>query len=50
MALAHAIRNKVEAAYRRRDLLERRRHLMAEWEDFCTTPIGGEKVIQLKAA
>ena len=49
MALAHAIRNKVEAAYRRRDLLERRRTLMMEWEDFCTTPIG-DKVIQLKAA
>jgi len=49
MALAHAIRNKVEAAYRRRDLLERRRHLMAEWEDFCTAPLS-ENVIQLKAA
>ena len=49
MALAHSIRNKVEAAYRRRDLLERRRHLMAEWEAFCITPIS-EKVIQLKAA
>lgn len=49
MALAHSIRSKVEAAYRRRDLLERRRHLMADWEEFCTTP-AGEKIIQLKAA
>ena len=36
MALAHAIGNKVEAAYRRKDLLERRRILMKEWEKFCT--------------
>jgi integrase len=49
MALAHAIRNKVEAAYRRRDLLERRRQLMADWEEFCNTPVC-EKIILLKAA
>ncbi len=35
MALAHAIENKVEAAYRRGDLLEKRRSLMAEWAKFC---------------
>ena len=35
MALAHTISNKVEAAYRRRDLLSRRRSLMADWEAFC---------------
>ncbi|UHS63456.1 integrase arm-type DNA-binding domain-containing protein [Agrobacterium vaccinii] len=32
MALAHAIENKVEAAYRRGDLFEKRRELMTEWE------------------
>jgi integrase len=32
MALAHAISNKVEAAYRRGDMLERRRKMMAAWE------------------
>lgn len=31
MALAHKIENKVEAAYRRGDLLEKRRELMNEW-------------------
>ncbi|MCQ2002372.1 tyrosine-type recombinase/integrase [Rhizobium sp. NRK18] len=31
MALAHTIENKVEAAYRRGDLLEKRRELMAGW-------------------
>ena len=35
MALAHTIENKVEAAYRRGDLLERRRQLMADWAAFC---------------
>lgn len=33
MALAHTIENKVEAAYRRGDLLERRRELMEEWSE-----------------
>ena len=35
MALAHAIGNKVEAAYRRGDLFEKRRRLMAEWAEYC---------------
>ena len=30
-ALAHMVRNKVEAAYARSDLFERRRHLMDDW-------------------
>lgn len=36
MALAHAIRNKAEAAYRRGSLLEKRRHLMDAWADYLT--------------
>ena len=35
MALAHAIDNKVEAAYRRGDLFEKRRLLMLDWAKFC---------------
>jgi len=35
MALAHVIGNKVEAAYRRGDLFDKRRQLMAEWAKFC---------------
>ena len=35
MALAHSIPNKVEAAYRRGDLLKIRMNLMVEWEKFC---------------
>ena len=34
LALAHAIKNKAEAAYRRGDQLERRRTLMNEWERY----------------
>ena len=36
MALAHAIRNKAEAAYRRGALLDRRRVLMDEWETYLS--------------
>ena len=36
MALAHTVANKVEAAYRRGDLLEKRKGLMDEWWSFAT--------------
>lgn len=36
MALAHTIENKAEAAYRRGDMLERRRPLMQEWADYVS--------------
>jgi integrase len=35
-ALAHAIPNKVEAAYRRTDFLAKRRDLMRDWADYCS--------------
>ena len=38
MALAHAIESKVEAAYRRGDLFAKRRGLMVDWAEFCSTP------------
>jgi len=34
-ALAHAIENKTEAAYRRGNLLEKRRTMMHAWGDYC---------------
>jgi integrase len=34
LALAHTIKNKAEAAYRRGDQLERRRDLMADWSEY----------------
>nr|WP_321442573.1 integrase arm-type DNA-binding domain-containing protein [uncultured Cohaesibacter sp.] len=36
MALAHTIQNKVEAAYRRSDLLERRRTMMDDWSAYIS--------------
>jgi integrase len=37
MALAHAVGDKVEAAYRRGDLFEKRRELMESWGQHCVT-------------
>ncbi|MGN6620660.1 MAG: tyrosine-type recombinase/integrase [Sphingomonas sp.] len=36
-ALAHTVANKVEAAYRRTDFLEKRRLLMQDWATFCSS-------------
>ncbi|MEQ8440556.1 MAG: tyrosine-type recombinase/integrase [Alphaproteobacteria bacterium] len=45
MALAHTISNKVEAAYRRGDLFEKRRRVMADWADYLDSAgISGEVV------
>lgn len=38
IALAHAVGNKVEAAYRRGDMMEKRRRLMADWAAYCAQP------------
>jgi integrase len=46
-ALAHTIKNRVEAAYGRGDLLDKRRDLMETWAAFATGA-GGE-VVQLRA-
>lgn len=35
MALIHTIANKVEAAYRRGDLFDKRIHLMNDWANYC---------------
>ena len=35
MGLAHAVSDKTEAAYRRGDLFEKRRGLMADWAAYC---------------
>lgn len=49
-ALAHAVGDKVEAAYRRSDLFEKRRQLMNEWARYCETPrvAEGDKVVKLR--
>ena len=46
-ALAHVLPNKVEAAYNRTDLFERRRELMDTWSAFATAKQG--EVVQIRA-
>jgi integrase len=50
MALAHTIKNKTEAAYKRTDLFEKRRKLMDQWARFLDKPIPAEggKVVDLQ--
>jgi hypothetical protein len=42
--------DKVEAAYQRGDLLERRRRLMSEWVRFLVRPMIAGEVVELRAA
>ena len=46
--LAHAIGDKVEAAYRRGDLFEKRCRLMDEWARFCSTPVKSGKILPIR--
>jgi hypothetical protein len=50
MALAHAIPNAVEAAYRRGDLFDKRARLMQQWADYCGKPQAAGKVVALRGA
>lgn len=43
MALAHAVGNKVERAYKRGDLFDKRRRLMEAWAGFCAMPAAAAK-------
>jgi integrase len=51
MALAHVVGDKTEAAYRRGDLFEKRRRLMADWAVHCgrATVTTGENVTVMRA-
>lgn len=51
MALAHVIGNKSEAAYRRGDLFDKRRRLMADWATYCASDgAAGAKVSPIRGA
>jgi integrase len=51
MALAHVIPDKVEAAYRRGDLFERRRQLMEAWSGYCASvPRNATAVVPIRQA
>jgi integrase len=50
MALAHAVGDKTEAAYRRGDLFDKRRKLMQEWSKFVwTSPGTGANVVPIRS-
>ena len=51
MALAHAIGDKVEAAYRRGDLFDKRRQMMDDWAAYCAMvePVSNNVVTLRKA-
>lgn len=49
MALAHTIGDKVEAAYRRGDLFEKRRRMMEDWSRFCDTVQTTGAVVPIRA-
>ena len=46
-ALAHSLPDKVEAAYRRSDLFEKRRQLLDAWARFCDQPAAAGKVVPI---
>jgi integrase len=46
-ALAHRIKDKAEASYRRSDALEKRRRLMEEWAKYCHSAIGNSCRVML---
>jgi integrase len=51
MALAHAVGDKVEAAYRRGDLFGKRRQIMDAWAKFCASPaLAAGAVVPLRRA
>jgi len=50
-ALAHALKDKTEAAYQRSDLLDRRRKLMEAWAAYCSRPAAtGGTVVPMTAS
>jgi len=50
MALAHVIESKVEAAYRRGDMLAKRLKMMQAWADYCDVIPKAGSVVPIKAA
>jgi integrase len=48
MALAHAIKGAVEAAYRRGDLFEKRARVMTAWSEFCAQALTSDVVVPIR--
>jgi integrase len=50
MALAHTVSDKTEAAYRRGDMMQKRRRLMDDWAAYCAAPAKSGNVISIRGA
>jgi integrase len=48
ISLAHTVGSEVERGYRRGDMFEKRRQLMAQWATFCTTSPPTSEVVSLR--
>jgi integrase len=49
ISLAHNVGTEVERAYRRTDMLAKRRQLMEQWSKFCLSPVkAGGDVVKLR--
>jgi integrase len=49
-ALAHVVGNKVEAAYQRGDMFEKRRRLMDAWAEFCKKASATAKIVPMRSS
>ncbi len=52
ISLAHSVGNEVEKAYRRGDMFDKRRRLMADWAKFCNSPSApaGKNIVTIGGA
>jgi integrase len=49
VALAHALDSKTEEAYRRTEMIEKRRRLMSKWAEYCSRPAACGDVVRLRS-
>jgi integrase len=48
LAMAHTIKNKAEAAYRRQDQLEKRAKLMQQWQQYLETSSSASQLLKFE--
>jgi len=46
--ISYVIGDQTEAAYRRGDLFDKRKQLMAAWTRYCKTPMSAGKVVPIR--
>jgi integrase len=50
LCLAHSIGDETDQAYRRSDILQKRRKLMTQWSSWCASPVRGANVVPMRPA